>query len=42
MTVSETMMLTLLISGSLSLYLILRAAIDLLRQTPRQPSRSSD
>jgi len=32
MTVTETMALTLIVTGSLSLYLILQAAIDLIRR----------
>ena len=37
MTVSETMALTLLISGSLSLYLIFDAALDFYRQRSPNP-----
>lgn len=37
MTVTHTMAMTLLATGSLSLYLILHAAIDVLRQ--RRPDR---
>jgi hypothetical protein len=36
MTVTETMALTLLITGSLSLYLILHAAVDLYRHGFRE------
>ena len=35
MSITETMVLTLLVTGSLSLYLILHAAIDLYRHRQR-------
>jgi hypothetical protein len=36
MTVSETMALTLLVTGSLSLYLIIHAAVDIFRHGLRR------
>ncbi len=37
MTVTETMALTLLVTGTLSLYLLLHAAIDLYRHRWHKP-----
>ena len=39
MTVTETMGLTLLVTGSLSLYLIVHAALDLFRHRPHKTQK---